>query len=68
MNDKVKIGDRVSLEEIEKAHITEILKNTRSLSEAATVLGIDMATLYRKRKAWKLPSGEELRARSLAQA
>lgn len=43
-------GDWVSLDELEAAHIKAILARTQSLAEAASVLGIDQATLYRKRK------------------
>ncbi|HSJ02960.1 MAG TPA: sigma-54 dependent transcriptional regulator [Verrucomicrobium sp.] len=43
-------GDWVSLDELEAAHIRAILACTQSLAEAASVLGIDQATLYRKRK------------------
>ena len=40
----------LSLEEIEAAHIRRIVERTGNLTEAARVLGIDQATLYRKRK------------------
>jgi two-component system, NtrC family, response regulator AlgB len=43
-------GSRVSLEQLEEAHLRKILAQIKNLSEAATVLGIDQATLYRKRK------------------
>jgi len=39
-----------SLAEMEKMHITAVLRHTPSLEEAAKVLGIDPATLWRKRK------------------
>ncbi len=38
------------LEAIEAEHIRRVVANTRTLEEAATILGIDPATLYRKRK------------------
>ncbi|MBI3867238.1 MAG: sigma-54-dependent Fis family transcriptional regulator [Verrucomicrobia bacterium] len=43
-------GAAVSLEKLEESHIRQVLKQTKSLSDAAEVLGIDQATLYRKRK------------------
>jgi NtrC-family two-component system response regulator AlgB len=44
------VGDPVSLDHLEELHIRRILAATRSLEEAAQVLGIDPATLWRKRK------------------
>ena len=44
------IGNRVSLEELEREHIMRIIEIAGSMDEAATILGIDPATLYRKRK------------------
>lgn len=44
------IGDPVSLEKIEEQHIRRILAGTKSLQEAADILGIDQATLWRRRK------------------
>jgi NtrC-family two-component system response regulator AlgB len=43
-------GSMISLEALEAAHIKRIIANTPSLEDAAKVLGIDPATLYRKRK------------------
>lgn len=43
-----------SLAEMEKAHIQEVILQTGSLEEAARVLGIDPATLWRKRKRYQL--------------
>ncbi|HYM19441.1 MAG TPA: sigma-54 dependent transcriptional regulator [Candidatus Kapabacteria bacterium] len=43
-----------SLEEVERKHITAILSKTTSLEEAARILGIDSATLWRKRKKYGL--------------
>jgi len=43
-----------SLAEMERIHITEVLRHTPSLEEAAKVLGIDPATLWRKRKKYHL--------------
>lgn len=44
------IGDPVTVEKIEEQHIRRILATTKSLQEAADVLGIDQATLWRRRK------------------
>lgn len=44
-----------TLEQIEVAHINRILNTVNSLAEAAQILGIDPATLYRKRKKYHLP-------------
>jgi len=46
----VAIGDRVPLSTIEELHIRRVLASTASLQEAADVLGIDQATLWRRRK------------------
>ena len=43
-------GDRVSLEKIEEEHIRRVLATTTSLQEAADILGIDQATLWRRRR------------------
>jgi DNA-binding NtrC family response regulator len=47
---RLKPGDPVTLEAIEEEHIRKILAAAPSLEEAAKVLGIDQATLWRKRK------------------
>ncbi|MEO8429042.1 MAG: sigma 54-interacting transcriptional regulator, partial [Verrucomicrobiota bacterium] len=46
----LKLGGNVSLEELENAHIRQILNQATSLEGAAQTLGIDTTTLYRKRK------------------
>jgi NtrC-family two-component system response regulator AlgB len=43
-------GARVSLEELENQHLRMVISQTASMEEAAQILGIDPATLYRKRK------------------
>ena len=45
-----RIGDPVSLDVIEEQHIRSVLAETDSLQKAALILGIDQATLWRKRK------------------
>jgi NtrC-family two-component system response regulator AlgB len=49
-NPAVAVGARVSLDDLEAEHIRRIVATSRSLDEAARVLGIDPATLYRKRQ------------------
>ena len=44
------LGDAISLERLEELHIRRILASSRSLDDAATTLGIDLATLWRRRK------------------
>jgi len=46
----LQLGARVSLEELEAEHITRVVDQSASLEEAADILGINPATLYRKRK------------------
>lgn len=45
-----RIGDPVSLARIEEEHIRRVLAGAKSLQEAADTLGIDQATLWRRRK------------------
>jgi len=47
---EIRLGGKVTLEAIEAEHIRRVVANTRTLEEAAAILGIDPATLYRKRK------------------
>jgi NtrC-family two-component system response regulator AlgB len=46
----IAVGARVSLDALEAEHLKRILAASRSLDEAAKTLGIDPATLYRKRQ------------------
>ena len=46
----LEVGSLVSMEELEGAHLRKVMERTANLAEAAQVLGIDQATLYRKRK------------------
>jgi NtrC-family two-component system response regulator AlgB len=45
----VEVGARITVEELEGEHIRRIIGSSRNLDEAARTLGIDPATLYRKR-------------------
>lgn len=47
---RCQVGDRVSLQALETAHIRMIVASSGSLEEAARILAIDKSTLYRKRK------------------
>src|SRR5690606_807918 len=51
-NDGVMLGGLVSLAQLEREHVRRVVARTSTLEEAARVLGIDGATLYRKRKRW----------------
>ncbi len=44
------IGDPISLERVEELHIRRVLASAKSLQEASEILGIDQATLWRRRK------------------
>jgi len=46
----IAVGDRIPLDRLEEMHIRRVLATTRSLDEAASVLEIDLATLWRRRK------------------
>ena len=48
--DATPAGAPLSLERLEEQHIRRILEQTPSMTRAAEILGIDQATLYRKRK------------------
>jgi NtrC-family two-component system response regulator AlgB len=44
----------LSLEEMERQHIIKVLRIAKDLDDAASILGIDPATLWRKRKKFNL--------------
>ncbi len=46
----VAVGAGVTLDQLEAEHLRRIVANSRNLDEAARTLGIDPATLYRKRQ------------------
>jgi NtrC-family two-component system response regulator AlgB len=46
----IEVGAHVSIDVLEAEHIRRVLRTTRNLDEAARTLGIDPATLYRKRQ------------------
>ncbi len=53
-NDQPKPGDFIPLDELEETHIRRVLAGTKSLQEAAAILGIDQATLWRRRKRYNI--------------
>ncbi len=48
----VRVGDHVSLAAVEERHIRSVLATSGSIQRAAAILGIDQATLWRKRKTY----------------
>jgi len=50
----LQLGDHVALKIIEENHIRRVIASARTLQEAATILGIDQATLWHKRKQYGL--------------
>jgi len=50
----IQLGDAVTLDAVEEAHIRRVLATAGSLQQAADTLGIDQATLWRKRKQYQI--------------
>ncbi len=50
----LRVGQAVSLEALERAHIEAIVASASTLDAAAKTLGVDASTLYRKRKQYGL--------------
>ncbi len=48
------LGENVTLESLEKEHIKLVCARSKTKEEAARVLGIDPATLYRKRRRYRI--------------
>jgi NtrC-family two-component system response regulator AlgB len=49
-----RVGAEITLEQLERAHIEAVLAQAPTLDAAATTLGVDSSTLYRKRKQYGL--------------
>jgi len=47
------LGGDFTVEQIEREHIHRVVARSQTLEEAATLLGIDSSTLYRKRKRYE---------------
>jgi NtrC-family two-component system response regulator AlgB len=47
-------GSALSHDELERAHVQEVLRTSTTLEEAAARLGINATTLWRKRRRWGL--------------
>ena len=47
---ELRVGGSVTLEALDNEHIRRVIANSRTIDEAANVLGIDPATLYRRKK------------------
>ena len=52
-----RLGGKLTLEQLENEHICQVLRESSTLEEAAQTLGIDTATLYRRRKKLGLRPG-----------
>jgi len=50
----IEVGAAVTLEQVEAEHIRRVLNQAASIEDAATVLGLGLRTLYRKRKEYGL--------------
>ena len=55
---RARAGDPISLAELARAHILNVTANSASYEVAAQTLGIDVSTLYRKRKEYGLIDSE----------
>lgn len=47
------VGSSVTLAELTDEHVRRVLAKTSRLEDAAIILGIDLATLYRRRRKWQ---------------
>jgi two-component system, NtrC family, response regulator AlgB len=47
------LGGRFTLDEIERAHISAVVAQAKTMEDAAQILGIDDSTLWRKRKKYE---------------
>ena len=52
------LGATVTLAELADEHVRRVLARTTRLEDAAEILGIDVATLYRRRRKWEVEEPE----------
>jgi NtrC-family two-component system response regulator AlgB len=57
----------LSLENLIEKYVRLVMEHTSTSNKAASILGIDKATLYRKRKRWGLPISSQIRKNALFQ-
>ena len=58
-NASMEIGGAVTLTELADEHTRRVLARSARLEDAAEILGIDVATLYRKRRKWQQDSPDQ---------
>ena len=55
--DRDGVGDDITLRDLERAHITRVMARVPSYKDAAAILGIDEATLWRRRRRYAREAG-----------
>jgi NtrC-family two-component system response regulator AlgB len=58
----LRVGEDVTLRELESEHVSRVLDRVGSLTKAASILGVDTSTLWRRRKR-REPGGGESKPR-----
>ena len=58
-NARIEVGDNVTLAALTDEHTRRVLTRSARLEDAAEILGIDVATLYRKRRKWQQDAPEQ---------
>ena len=58
-NAQMEVGGNATLAELADEHTRRVLARSARLEDAAEILGIDVATLYRKRRKWQQDSPEQ---------